>query len=285
MPFPKGDRGSRTEGIYNKYNMVRFLKYSASDYGALRQNRKHNFAQSHSLHIYQSNSIYSFIPKNACSTMRTSIAYANGCIDRPEDFNWIHKNNHTFNPDLSDLICADYTFVILRCPYARLASVYLDKIVSKYPPAWNFYDLIKRNTELDNLSFTDFVETLAQKEVLNGDIHWRPQIDFLVYQQYDDYFYLENFSEVVDTLKAKIDLTIIDARKLTNHGIDRLKIIDDNNFSRVKPTEILKLKQDGYSPSPQSLYSQELIAKVKDIYSDDLELYQKYADSSYLMFD
>ena len=265
--------------------MVRFLKYSASSYGALNQNEKHSFAQKHSLSIYQSNSIYSFIPKNACSTMRTSIAYANGCIDSPQDFNWIHKNNQTFNASLSELICADYTFVILRCPYARLASVYLDKFVSKYPPAWDFYDLINREMELDNLSFTNFVNRLQKKAVQKGNIHWRPQVDFLIYQEYDDYFCLENFSEAINTLKAKIDLKIIDVRNLTNHGIDQLHLIDNEDFSQIKPIDILNLKKDGFCPSPKSLYSEELISKVKNLYGDDLEFYRQHIDESNLMFN
>ncbi|MCC0177125.1 sulfotransferase family 2 domain-containing protein [Waterburya agarophytonicola K14] len=264
--------------------MVRFLKYSAANYNALNKNGLHNFAQNHSLHIYESNSIYSFIPKNACSTMRTSIAYANGCIDNSQDFNWIHKNNQTFRASLSDLIRADYTFVILRCPYARLASLYLDKIVSKYPPAWNFYDLIKRTTELDNISFTDFVNHLSKKPILNGDIHWRQQTDFLVYQQYDDYFCLEDFKQVIKTLNEKIGLDIIDARDLTNHGINKFELVDDENYAQVKSSDILRLKTNGYCPTPKSLYSDKLIEKVKTIYEQDLKLYQENFPQEYLMF-
>lgn len=265
--------------------MVRFLKYSAASYDALANNIQHNFAQSHSLNIYESNSIYTFIPKNACSTMRTSIAYANGCIEDVRNFNWIHKNNQTFKASLSNLIQAKYTFVILRCPYARLASVYLDKIVSKYPPAWNFYDLIKREIELDNLTFADFVDSLLNKAVLNGNIHWRQQVDFLVYQQYDDYFCLENFDRVVKTLKKKINLDIIDARNLTNHGTDRFEFIENKDYSKVKSSDIFKLQQDGFCPTPKSLYFDEIIEKVQSIYERDLKLYLELFDNSYLMFD
>ena len=264
--------------------MIRFLKYSATNYEALKQNSKHNFAQRHTIRIYKSNAIYSFIPKNACSTMRTSIAYANGCIDNPQDFNWIHNNNHTFNAELSDLICADYTFIILRCPYARLASVYLDKIVSRDIPAWNFYDLIDRKVELDNISFTKFVQKLKNNAVKNGNIHWRPQVDFLVYQKYDDYFCLENFAEVITTLKTKIGLEIIDARHLTNHGLDKLKLIDNDDYSQVKPAEIFRFKKDGYCPAPRSLYSDELIETVHKLYRHDIELYQDVIREPRLMF-
>ena len=108
----------------------RQLNYTANSYVKLNKNMQHKLAQNHALRIYKSNSIYSFIPKNGCSTMRLSLALANGCISDPKDFEWIHNNSLTFSADLPSLLLADYTFVILRCPFARLASVYLDKIVS-----------------------------------------------------------------------------------------------------------------------------------------------------------
>ena len=49
--------------------------------GPLPQNIGHQFAARHALNIYKSSSIYSFIPKCACSTMRLSLAKANGLID------------------------------------------------------------------------------------------------------------------------------------------------------------------------------------------------------------
>ena len=57
----------------------RLLKYVQSDTGNLRLNPKHQVAASHALNIYSSGAIYTFIPKNACSTMRLSLAIANGC--------------------------------------------------------------------------------------------------------------------------------------------------------------------------------------------------------------
>lgn len=115
--------------------MPRFLKYATDSFGPLAQNHSHQLAQSHALCIYESDAIYSFIPKNACSTMRLSIARANGCIRKIKDFNWIHKNNSTFSASLSELAKARYSFVFLRDPFSRLVSVYFDKIVSRDPQA------------------------------------------------------------------------------------------------------------------------------------------------------
>ena len=200
--------------------MIRFFRYSAANYNGLAQNPRHKFAHNHALNIYNADAIYSFIPKNACSTMRTSIAYANGCIEDVTDFNWIHKNNHTFTANLRDLVTAKYTFTVLRCPFSRLASSYMDKIVSRNSVAWNYYDLRDRKVELEDVSFHEFVKSMTTPKVKAGNIHWRPQSDFLVYKNYDDYFAMENFGEATKVLNDKIGLEVIDARKLTNHGVD-----------------------------------------------------------------
>ncbi|WP_366939281.1 sulfotransferase family 2 domain-containing protein [uncultured Paraglaciecola sp.] len=66
---------------------------------------------------------------------------------------------------------ADYTFVVLRCPFRRLASVFLDKFVAKEPDAWQYRDVLSRKVDLDNLSFHDFVLSLKNTAILNSNIH------------------------------------------------------------------------------------------------------------------
>lgn len=265
-------------------HLNRSLQFTAQSYENLNQNSLHQFAASHALRLYQANAIYTFIPKNACSSLRVSLALANGCITDLNDFNWIHKNNNTFKADLPSLITASYTFTVLRCPFARLASVYLDKIVSRTPAAWQLRDALKRTLELDQITFHTFLNTLTKPSILKSDIHWRPQVDFLVYQQYDDYFCLENFPHAITTLQEKINLTVIDARPLTQHGIDHLEKIEDIDFSNTPPNAIQALKTNGQCPSPQSLYNEELIAIVNQLFQADIELYQQHFGSQNLMF-
>ena len=264
--------------------MIRKFRYAQNTYQNLRQNTAHQFASNHALCLYRLNAIYTFIPKNACSTMRLSLAIANGCISDLKDFNWIHQNNDTFRADLKSLICADYSWVILRCPYARLASVYLDKIVGRTQEAWNFYNLVDRAFDLETLTFTDFVKQLAKPAIRNGNIHWRSQIDFLVYKEYDDYFCLEEFAKVVDSLQSQLGLEIVDARPLTQHGIDRLELIEEDEFSSMSSIDIYNLKLSGKCPSPRSLYCDETISMVSRFFKDDIQLYQDIFGSKNLMY-
>lgn len=262
----------------------RQLNYSAAAYANLSKNSRHQFAQAHALRIYRSHSVYSFIPKNACSTLRVSLAMANGCIGGTKDFNWIHCNNDTFKADLASLIQAEYTFVILRCPFARLASAYLDKIVDTTSVAWELHDVLKRTVENDELSFRRFVNAISKPSVLRSNIHWRPQVDFLVYKDYDDYFNLETFATAQSVIEAKAQLEIVDARKLTRHGLDRFEPLRDGHYADHLPDAIRTLKKAQQAPHPTALYDDELIVKVSTLFKKDIALYKSLFGDGNLLF-
>ncbi|HFU75986.1 MAG TPA: hypothetical protein ENK66_07045, partial [Arcobacter sp.] len=234
--------------------MMKKFKYSIGNLQNLKQNGQHNFAMNHSMRIYQSNALYSCIPKNGCSTLRLSVAITNGCIDGIEQGHWIHANNHTFNASLAEAIKVEYTFVVLRCPFRRLASVFLDKFVSKKPDAWQFRNILKRSFELDNLTFREFVSLIKDNKMLLHNIHWRPQVSFLIYKNYSDYFCLEEFPKAVEILKSKIGFDVVDARKLTNHGTDSYKMLNDKCYADTMAFDIAVMKRDTLCPSHASLY-------------------------------
>ena len=210
---------------------------------------------------------------------------ANGCIQQAKQFNWIHHNNDTFSADLASALTASYTFVVLRCPYARLASAYLDKIVGHYPDAWQLYDLTQRRREVSAMTFEFFIRQLRQKSIREANIHWRPQVDFLLYHHYDDYFCLEDFAKVPQALQQKIQLAVIDARPLTRHGIGEFTQLGrQSEYARHSTFQIMCLKQAGQCPSLLSLYTDELAAIVKAHYSEDIALYQTLFGAEKLMF-
>lgn len=252
----------------------RLLKYARSDDGKLRDNQKHQVAASHALKIYKSGAIYTFIPKNACSTMRLSLAIANCCIADASGFEWIHENNDTFRADLDDLVRAGYTFVILRDPFARLASCFLDKIVSQAPSARRLRELVEGDLDLDEITFADFINFLDDAAVRGGNMHWRPQTDFLVYDRYDDYFAVENFTVAAKAIKDRAGLEVVDARPLTEHGLDRYHLLSaDLDHSRTPANGIARLQRDGDCPDPRSLFTRPIVDSVARLYADDIRLY------------
>lgn len=201
------------------------------------------------------------------------MAFANGCIDSVEQGNWIHSNNATFNATLAEAIKAEYTFTILRCPLRRLVSVFMDKMVAKEPQAWQYRTKLKRQVDLDALTFRSFVNSLADNSLLRFDIHWRPQTDFLLYKNYQDYFCLENFSHAIKTLKERIDFDVMDARNLTNHGLEKHEKIDSQCFADTEAFDLAVLKRNGEIPDYASMYDQELFEVASKLYQADLKLY------------
>ena len=264
-------------------NVVMF-NFSANNFNNLNQNAPHQFAMNYAMQVLNSNAVYSFIPKNGCSTLRLSVAIANGCISGAEQGHWIHANNQTFKPTLKDAATANYKFVVLRCPFRRLASVFLDKFVAKEPDAWQYRDLLKREVNLDDLTFDQFVKSLAVPPMKGANIHWKPQNLFLLYKEYDDYFALEHFDKAITTLKEKIDFDVVDARSLTGHGTDKFEMLNDDNFSKTSAFDIAVLKRAGKCPSHKALYTEELVQLVKKLYADDLALYSKRCDENDLLF-
>ena len=204
--------------------------------------------------------------------MRYSIAIANGAIADPSEFNWIHSNNPTFQATLAELAKAKYTFTILRDPYSRIYSCYLDKMVDQTSVAWEYHALTNYQTPPAMLTFREFITNL--KSQLRCNEHWRPQVDFLVYADYDDFFCVEEFSAAVKILRQRIGFDVHDARKLTKHGTDQFDPIgSDQPFADVPAHEIAALKRSGRIPSARQFYDAPLIAEVGELYSADIALY------------
>lgn len=251
--------------------MNRLLNFASTSNLPLAKNEFHILAAAHALSIYRSNSVFTFIPKNACSTLRFSIAVANGCLPPDGDVKWIHKNNQTFSADLRSLATASFTFVILRDPLERLVSAYLDKVVDNNPTAWSLTPTNESNVNPTDLSFREFVKLLKTKQ--RADVHWRPQTDFLVYRNYDRYFDFRAMDEVTAELSDRIGLDVIDARDEIGHASSRFERID-TDFSDMPAREILAMKREGKLPSPRGLLQPSIRKAVSRLYREDIELYK-----------
>jgi hypothetical protein len=227
---------------------------------------------SHAIHLYESNSIYTFIPKNACSTMRYSVAFANGFIQGKEEVDWIHNNNVTLSvKNLSPLLNPNYSFVILRCPYSRLVSVFFDKFIKKTGGARKFGQKHQPNLALDDLSFHEFVNTISALNPHTYNEHWRPQTHFLLYNEYSRYFALEDFATAVQTLEQDIGFKVYDTRDKIKHHTGHIRTSE--TIPEPWNLTLKELKALPSLPKVETMFSPEMIKTVQSIYADDIELY------------
>lgn len=258
-------------------HIIRQLKNAKTDFGPLFNNDQYKFSLRYTQSIYSIDSVYTFIPKNACSTLRYSIAIANGYINDLSSIDWIHSNNETFNSSQREIAQAEYTFVVLRCPFRRVASAFLDQVLEGQ--STTFWDM---NDQKLSINFHEFLLIIQEQSRNDRDQHWRNQSDFLHYENYDKYFSVESFSEVISSLKLK-GLEIHDTRKIIKHDISGLQRLD-GNFSKIKEVELKKIKDNGFAPKYESMFSDTEIQLVKEIYKDDIELYKSHFDEKNLLF-
>jgi hypothetical protein len=253
----------------------RLLRYASSTHAIpLSGNASHEFAHDYAVSHFDSGAIYSMIPKNACSTLRLSLAIANGAIDGPRSWRWIHKNNQAFRPSLRELATAPYSFAVLRCPFARLVSCFLDKFVSRRPDAWQFHELIEEEVELPRLTFRRFCQEMARPRVKHSNIHWRPQVDFLVYTSYDDLFCVEDLAGAAQQLEQKIGLTIVDSRPLVRHDAGQYATLPPGKgFADTEIWQIESIMMSGLRPHPLSFYDNDLRELIAAAYVEDFKLF------------
>ena len=192
------------------------------------------------------------------------------------DIKWIHSNNETFISTQREIALAKYTFVVLRCPYTRVASCFLNKIVDE---EFKFNDTTGNKV---SINFHDFLSIIKSQDRSEMDQHWRNQSDFLHYERYDEYFALESFSEAINSLDAR-GFKVHDTRAALKHELSNMKRVD-GNFSKTKQEELQKMKEEGYLPSYKSMFGEVEIDLVNDIYNDDINLYKSHFGDNCLLF-
>ncbi len=252
------------------------LLKTAGQYESLIENKRHELAKSNTLVHLKSNSICTWIPKVACSTIRYSIALDNGAISGLNDFSWIHQNNTTFAANNKELLKSSYSFIILRNPFKKLLSFYLDKICSdRSTKEDQSYAVAKSifNTN-SNTTFEEFVSTIYENpSLISKDIHTRRQCDFLIYENYDDYFKFEDFQDIKEKLREKIGLELIDTR-VSGSIRTTFKMKNINEFNhKTTVSEANTLLNMEKKPLAINMYTPEMIAKIGTIYFTDILLY------------
>jgi len=138
--------------------------------------------------------------------------------------------------------------------------------------SWNLYNMTRRKHHPHDISFNDFVNLVASQTPAARDLHWRSQVDFLLFKEYDEYYCLENFATVQSRL-LDAGFTIYDSRRYLQHDTASIKNQKIQNADQLSAFDLLKMKREGHLPDMSSLFTSDIYQNVCEIFKDDINLY------------
>ncbi len=239
--------------------------------------------------------VYCPIPKVACSSFKRFAVELSDLENKQEVLNLPPKLFHAYvdhnlsffanylhqretamalldNPDY-------FKFAIVRNPWDRLTSAYLNKFVkpidnyqSRYPGKQEVEEHYQeKNLQVEysrGITFKEFIEYLLTHQNDEIDGHWQPQSMFINQNQFDYLGRIEtlgtDFAAIVQRIGVEADLGWANRSKraeVTNN-------ISTEDYASYTPAQ---LRQLGQYPAYTEFYTPELLDLVKQRYTEDVE--------------
>lgn len=123
-----------------------------------------------------------------------------------------------------------------------------------------------------------------KKPANQRDVHWRAQVDFLLYDNYDDIFCVENYQHIAETLKQKIGFELVETRNVLGHSTSQHVESREGQKPWAKTAlRLLMMKSKGIVPAADLMFDAQMIEQVVHMYGPDLQLYEDLFGRSDLM--
>ena len=251
----------------------------------IMENTEHNFAKKFTLYNYSNSTMCTFIPKNACTSLRYSFALANGFVRDLEDIDWIHGNNDSQQASENELRNCCYSFIILRSPFTRLSSYFLDKIVGNFGEGCitdeSYKDtFLNKFCKVENLTFEKYINIIWENpNIIYKDLHTTPQIDFLLFDDYDKWIALEKLSKEINNVELKSGVKFIDTRNHVRNTTKGYELNSNEYHGDITVNKLRDLKRKKLLPAHETLFNEETSYKILISYLSDVFLYIEKTNS------
>ena len=239
---------------------------------------------------HQHKFIYCAIPKNASSSLMKSIValentsktkeISNSSRDTIRKYVEMNYALSTYTYKDAERIAGNnyFKFVVVRNPWARLVSTYLNLFVRLHEHG-NLNDLvissvkyIRGKKPIDknsiNISFQEFVQYVCHEKDEHLDQHCIPQYLFLGDIEFDFVARMENLIEDLNYIQNKLEISLeLPKLNVTKYASSSM---DKNDASILYPDKLRNLNK---LPNYQAFYNLELIEMVGQRYKKDIEMF------------
>ncbi len=230
--------------------------------------------------------VYCSIPKNACTLFKTMMVEQSELV---LPFQSSGENVHVFFDQnmqevsasrLLNCLCspAYFKFVVLRDPFKRLVSAYLDKIAKHATPEPFAQSVIKNvqshlgiEEDLEqSITFSQFVDYLVRTPDSSLNDHWRPQSNFVGNTPFDFIGRFEDLGNVINVIENKFQIKI--KQNVSSHRTKYGKYGDAEFFDNVYPQQLRMLDA---LPDFHHFYTKPIAQKISSRYDRDFQLYER----------
>lgn len=221
------------------------------------------------------------IPKVACTSIKFLLLKIegheyNGAIDRGfHDFvrEMLTSNLGRFDRALRSLDHG-YTFTVVRNPWDRLVSAYIDKFVraKEYEDfALEVILSIRGSSDVSlGISFREYLNYISNQHLLQMNDHWRPQWWFVAGLGVDRIIKYESLEEDLRQLLSSRGVNV----DLPHINRSSMKVVELRNRNLCLPDMFpSELRSLGGYPAYHSWYDNELLAVADRVFRKDIELF------------
>ena len=283
---------SLCRSLYNKNCKSAFLLEQLTQLGFLSPNNSSVNPAGYYFINEKLKIVYCSIQKNACTLFKNMLVDNS---DLKVKFETSNENIHDFlnqqipNNSVSHLLsCLSsseyFKFVILRDPFQRVVSGYLDKIAKHVVPEVFAQEVILSvQTFLgippdiqQSITFSQFIDYLVRTPDQQLNDHWRPQYNFIATVKFNLFGQFESLDTVVETLEKNFDIRI--RRQVSTHITKYRHFDKDLEFHHMYPHELRRL--EGGMPVAKNFFTDELSQKFQLRYEQDIALYNRHFKTS-----
>ena len=233
--------------------------------------------------------LYIPVAKCACTSLKSMMIRLAG-IEKPElalELD-IHLITDTFNTgvqlkdkpiDLArDILASDqyFKFGVIRNPFERLVSAYLEKFVYQRTTERNLLHTEEIIREVGDsagfdprtgINFDQFVEYIFRQDPYDLDPHWRPQyLYFLGVKHISRIFRLENIAQLEQQLRQRVGIEI-------QLGHENATSKSEIVLPAASELSAAELEKQG-AIHPDSFLSSRHVEAIREYYREDFELYR-----------